>query len=452
MSECLEIQGPCTLNGEVKVSGAKNASLPLLLASFLTDEECVYTNVPSISDVILISNLQRSFGGISSYDEKAGIFKVTMKDLTSVSASYSLVKAFRASFWLLGPLLARMREAKIALPGGDKIGTRAVDMHLDALKKMGAEIKLEYGIVNATAIDGLKPQEINFYFPSVGATHQVMMAAALTEGETVINNPAKEPEVIALANMLCDMGAHIEGAGTPRIVVNGVSKLHGTTQEIIGDRIEAGTYIIAGALATDDKVKVTGFNPEHLGSFLDILKEMNVRFTVGKDFVEVYKSADLRPVSVETSPFPGLATDLHPALAVLLFMAQGESSLKETVYDSRFAYVSEIVRMGGKAKTEGNASKTNENSSNGKVLNSLYDNTVIIEGPSNLMGTSVEAHDVRCGAALVLAGLVADGKTRIYEPEHIKRAYVNIDKKLEALGADISFRDNSYEDFNFVGC
>ncbi len=451
MSECLEIEGPCVLNGTVKVSGAKNAALALLLAAFLTEDECTFSNVPKISDISIIENLQKSFGGKAEYDEKEGIFKVSMKDINSVSASYSLVKAFRASFWLLGPLLARKREAKIALPGGDKIGTRAVDIHLDAFRAMGAEISLEHGVVHAVVPDGLKPKEINFYFPSVGATHQVLMAGALTEGETIINNPAKEPEVIALANMLCDMGAHIEGAGTSRIVIHGKKKLHGTHQEIIGDRIEAGTYIIAGALA-GKKVKVEGFNVDHLGIFPDILKEIGVNFKIGKNYIEVYESKNLKAVSTQTAPFPGLATDLQPALAVLLFMANGISDLKETVYDSRFAYVSEIVRMGGVAKTESNSMCEICKEDASKKVGVSYDNTVHITGPSNLTGASVEAHDVRCGGALVLAGLVAKGITRIYEPEHIKRAYVDIDKKLDKLGAKIYFKDNSYEDFNFIGC
>lgn len=450
MNECLEIQGPCTLNGIVRVSGAKNAALPMLIASFLTEDECVFSNVPSISDVLILSNLQKSFGGESYYNEKEGIFRVCMKNINSVSASYTLVKALRASFWLMGPLLARKREAKIALPGGDKIGTRAVDMHLDAFKKMGATISLEHGIVHAIAEDGLKPQEISFYFPSVGATHQVLMAGALTEGETVINNPAKEPEVIALANMLCNMGAEIEGAGTERIVIHGKSRLRGTTEEIIGDRIEAGTYIVSGALC-GEKVRVEGFKTEYLGNFLEILREIGVNFKAGDDFVEVYKSTSLKPVHIQTAPFPGFATDLHPALAVLLFMINGTSTIKETVYDSRFAYVSEIVRMGGEAMTRNNSeASTKRDLTN--LTQGLYDNTVSITGPCNLMGTSVEAHDVRCGAALVLAGLVANGLTRIYEPEHIKRAYLNIDKKLESLGANVYFKDNSYEDFNFVGC
>lgn len=450
MNECLEIVGPCKLNGTVRVSGAKNAALPMLLAPFLTEEECVFSNVPAISDIILLSNLQKSFGGESFYNEKDGIFKVCMKNINQVSASYSLVKALRASFWLMGPLLARKGEAKIALPGGDKIGTRAVDMHLDAFRKMGATITLEHGIVHAIALEGLKPQEISFYFPSVGATHQVLMAGALTEGTTIINNPAKEPEVVALANMLCNMGAEIEGAGTERIVIHGKSKLHGTSEEIIGDRIEAGTYIVAGALC-GEKVRVEGFKTEYLGNFLDILKEIGVNFTFGEDFVEVYKSTSLKPVHIQTAPFPGFATDLHPALAVLLFMINGTSTLKETLYDSRFAYVSEIVRMGGEAMTKNNTTQGQNRDAN-TSSQGLYDNTVSITGPCSLMGTSVEAHDVRCGAALVLAGLVAKGLTRIYEPEHIKRAYLNIDKKLEKLGANIYFKDNSYEDFNFVGC
>ncbi|MGI6680845.1 MAG: UDP-N-acetylglucosamine 1-carboxyvinyltransferase [Bdellovibrionota bacterium] len=451
MNECLEIHGPCVLNGTVRVSGAKNAALPMLLASFLTEEECIFSNVPAISDILILSSLQKSFGGESSYSEKDGIFKVCMKNLNSVSASYSLVKALRASFWLLGPLLARKREARIALPGGDKIGTRAVDMHLDAFRKMGATVNLEHGVVHATCIDGLKPEEISFYFPSVGATHQVLMAGALTEGETIINNPAQEPEVVALADMLTHMGAEIEGAGTERIVIHGKSKLSGTHEEIIGDRIEAGTYIIAGALA-GEKVRVEGFKTKHLGNFLDILEDIGVNFIKDSDFVEVYKSDNLKPANIATAPFPGLATDLHPALAVLLFTINGTSSLKETVYDSRFAYVSEIVRMGGNARTTNN-SHCLDGADKNNLKNVLsYDNSVSITGPCHLMGTSVEAHDVRCGAALVLAGLIAKGATRIYEPEHIKRAYVNIDKKLNDIGGSVYFLDSSYEDFNCIGC
>jgi UDP-N-acetylglucosamine 1-carboxyvinyltransferase len=328
-------------------------------------------------------------------------------------------------------LLARAGAAQISLPGGDIIGTRPVDIHLEALTQMGADIQLKHGIVIASAPKGLKPAKIVFRYPSVGATHQVLMAAARTEGTTVIEGAACEPEVQALADLLRRMGAEIEGDGTPTIAIQGTHGLHGAELELIGDRIEAGTYLCAG-VATRGDVEVTGVVPAHLGSLLDIFEEMGVIVGRGERSVRVSCPRPLRGVSVATGPFPELATDLQAPLMAVLCTVEGCSSIEETVYEARYRHVAELWRLGAKI--------------------TVQDRLASITGGMPLSGAEVEGHDIRAAAALVLAGFAAQGSTFISEPHHLRRGYEHIERKFAALGGRILHRVSDAEDLMFTGC
>ena len=429
MSEYIEIVGGNRLEGEVRVSGAKNAVLPLMLASLLTGERCEFSNVPNLDDVNLVVQILEYFGGEVQHQKSK--VSVVVPRLVAEEASYSLVKALRASFWVLAPLLARGRAARVALPGGDIIGARPVDIHLAGLEQMGADIKVKHGVVYATALGGLKPATIDFRFPSVGATHQLLMAAALTPGTTVLNGVAREPEVVALVQMLRAMGADIEGEGSSKIVIRGKERLGGANVEIIGDRIEAGTYLLAGAVL-GGKLTVRGIVPEYFGDFLDILRSMGVTLALGPDYVSVLSAGRLKPVSVRTGPFPELATDLQPQLMTALSIAEGESVIEEGVYEARFRHASELIRMGAKIQVDGRVAK--------------------IQGVEALSGAPVEAHDIRAGAALVIAGLVAQGVSQIHEPQHIRRGYEHLEDKLRKVGARIGAKLSDPEDYMFTGC
>ena len=400
MTEFIEITGNGELKGEVRVRGAKNAVLPMLIASLLTEEKVVYHNVPRLSDVHVVLSLLEHFGSETQYLNDS--ITLSTPDILSTEASYSLVKAMRASFWVLAPVLVRGGSAKVALPGGDLIGARPVDLHIEALRAMGAEIKVSHGVVHAVAENGLHPAKIKLRFPSVGATHQILLAASLTEGETQIEGAAREPEVVALANLLSSMGAEIEGAGEGKVIIRGKSKLHGAEVSLIGDRIEASSYILAAAVTKGD-VKVNGFNPKHLGEFLPILKEMGIPMEIGDDFIHVKRCESIKPVTVRTEPFPGFATDIQAPLMAALCLADGESSIEETIFEGRFGHVSELCRMGASITVDQRIAK--------------------IKGVKQLSGAIVEAGDIRAGAALVIAGLVAEGKTQILEPQHIRRGY-----------------------------
>jgi UDP-N-acetylglucosamine 1-carboxyvinyltransferase len=430
MSEFLEICGATPLKGEVRVSGAKNAALPLLIASLLTAEKCRFSNVPNLKDVHLTCRLLEIFGAEVGRDNEGGL-SVAVPSLLASEASYSLVKSLRASFWVLGPLLARGRAARVALPGGDIIGARPVDMHLSALTSMGADITIRHGVVFATAAAGLRPAAIDLRFPSVGATHQILMAAALTQGTTVINGAAREPEVIALANMLARMGAEIEGAGSSKIVIKGKEQLSGADISLIGDRIEAGTYLLA-ALSTKGEVKVTGIAPEYLGELLSIFNSMGAAVTTTADSVTVKYTQALKPVRVTTGPFPAFATDLQSPLMALLCTVSGESIIEEHVFEGRFSNVSELCRMGADI--------------------SVSDHQARIRGVEALNGARVEALDIRSGAALVVAALGAVGTTTIHELDHLRRGYEDLEGKVTRIGGKVGIRLIDPEDFLFAGC
>jgi UDP-N-acetylglucosamine 1-carboxyvinyltransferase len=429
MQDFIEIIGGRSLKGEVCVGGAKNAVLPMLIASLLTADRVTYTNVPNLQDVSLLVHLLEHFGGIVNY--KLGEIKVETPKLVSTEASYSLVKAMRASFWVLGPLLARAGQAQVALPGGDIIGVRPVDLHISALEQMGAEISIKHGIVYATAKHGLKPANINLKFPSVGATHQILLAASLVSGTTKISNAAKEPEVIALADLLNKMGASIEGAGTDTIVISGRKELKGAEVSIIGDRIEAATYLCSG-LITNGDIKVTGFNPLHLGNFIEILKKTGAELEVGENFILAKRNSEIFPVHVQTEPFPGLATDIQAPLMAYLTLANGQSTIEETIFEGRFGHVAELIRMGADIKI------------NGKIAE--------INGVKSLSGAAVQATDIRAAASLVIAGLAAEGTTQIHEPFHIRRGYSDLEEKMRSLGAEIRTKISDAEDYIYTGC
>ncbi len=429
MSNFFEITGKTPLHGQVRVGGAKNGALPMLIASLLTSEEVEFENVPNLEDINLTSHLLEQFGGEVSRQNSN--FKVRVRQLVATEASYSLVKALRASFWVMGPLLARGGAARVALPGGDIIGARPVDMHIAALSQMGADIKVKHGVVYASAEKGLRPAKIALRFPSVGATHQVLMAASLTPGVTIIEGAAKEPEVSALAAMITAMGGDIEGAGTSTIVIRGKEQLGGAKIRILGDRIEAGTYLLACA-ASGGAVRVEGIDPSHFGAFLETLSAIGVDVEQGADFVGVKSRGAIRPVKVATAPFPGVATDLQAPLMAALTLAEGTSVIEENIFEGRFGHASELCRMG--------------------AIIHVHERSATIEGVTKLTGAPVEGFDIRAAAALVVAAVAADGVTRIYEPQHLRRGYEYLEQKLTLLGAKIAFCRDDAEDFSFAGC
>lgn len=429
MVDIIEIKGGSRLSGAVQISGAKNAALPMMMAALLSAEETIFENVPNLEDVGLTLHLLEHLGAITDFQK--GRVSIHVPSLAATEASYSLVKALRASFWVLGPLLARGGAARVALPGGDIIGARPVDLHLAALQQMGAEITTKHGVVYASALDGLKPASIKLRFPSVGATHQILMAAALVPGVSEIHGAAREPEVVALADMLNQMGAQIEGAGTERIIIRGRAELGGARVRLIGDRIEAGTFLLAAAV-TQGQVQANGVDPRHLGSFLDLLHEMGGDIQLQENSVSVRFEGPAKAIRASTAPFPGFATDLQAPLVAALCFAQGESCIEETIFEGRFAHVAELSRMGAAVQ--------------------VSDRSVIIRGPVRLSGAPVEAHDIRAGAALVVAALGAEGTSYIHEVQHLRRGYETLERKLQGLGARVGSRQSELEDYLFSGC
>lgn len=403
------------LQGTVHVNGAKNAVLPILAATLLSTEGCcVLEDVPALIDVDIICEVLSSLGADV---KRLGRDKIEVLSycIDEVEAPYELVRKMRASFLVMGPLLARMGKARISMPGGCAIGTRPIDLHLKGFKALGAEIELGYGFVEASA-EKLIGTNIYLDFPSVGATENIMMAAVLAEGRTFIENAAEEPEIIDLANFLNKMGADITGAGTDTIRINGVKKLGGATHTVIPDRIEAGTYMIAAAI-TGGNVLVDNVVPDHLKPIIAKLKECDIDVKEEGNGLRVIANNRPRAVDIKTMPYPGFPTDMQSQFTVLMSIAEGTSIAIETVFENRFMHVSELKRMGANIKIEGRSA--------------------IIEGKDNLLGAPVKATDLRAGAALILAGLVAKGTTEIMDAHHVDRGYVNIEEKLRSLGANI---------------
>lgn len=407
------IQGKTKLSGEVEISSSKNAILPIIAATILTDEKVVIRKVPRIKDVITISQIIRKLGKDVFEEEHQLIFQGKINHL---SPPYELVRQMRASFLLMGPLLSRYGKVRLSLPGGCAIGTRPIDLHLKGFAAMGADIRFSGGDVIAKA-NKLIGNHIYLDFPSVGATENIIMAATLAEGITLIENAALEPEIVDLANFINQMGGKISGAGTNVIKIQGVQDLSGTEYTPIPDRIEAGTYLIAVA-ATAGEAIINNVIPEHLKSITAKLEESGaVIEETTNNSLKISREGKIKPVYIKTLPYPGFPTDMQAQIMAYLSFAAGTSIISESVFENRFMHVQELLRMGADIKTEGKSA--------------------IIKGVKELTGARVRASDLRAGAALIIAGLSAQGKTIVTENEHIERGYENIDKKLNQMGAHI---------------
>ncbi|HCY1556079.1 TPA: UDP-N-acetylglucosamine 1-carboxyvinyltransferase [Staphylococcus aureus] len=411
------IKGGNKLTGEVKVEGAKNAVLPILTASLLaSDKPSKLVNVPALSDVETINNVLTTLNADVTYKKDENAVVVDATKTLNEEAPYEYVSKMRASILVMGPLLARLGHAIVALPGGCAIGSRPIEQHIKGFEALGAEIHLENGNIYANAKDGLKGTSIHLDFPSVGATQNIIMAASLAKGKTLIENAAKEPEIVDLANYINEMGGRITGAGTDTITINGVESLHGVEHAIIPDRIEAGTLLIAGAITRGD-IFVRGAIKEHMASLVYKLEEMGVELDYQEDGIRVRAGGELQPVDIKTLPHPGFPTDMQSQMMALLLTANGHKVVTETVFENRFMHVAEFKRMNANINVEGRSAK--------------------LEGKSQLQGAQVKATDLRAAAALILAGLVADGKTSVTELTHLDRGYVDLHGKLKQLGADI---------------
>ncbi len=411
------IRGGTPLLGTIRVSGAKNAALPAMAAALLTEEPVILENIPQVRDIITERNLLAAMGAEVELGYGRAQHRTTLccRNLVNPEASYELVKTMRASTLVLGPLVARTGIARVSLPGGCAIGARPIDLHIKGLEKLGAEITQEHGYIQAKA-DRLKGGHIIFEKITVTGTEDLLMAATLAEGETVMENCAREPEVTDLANLLVKMGARIEGIGTSTLKIFGVEKLHGARHRIIPDRIEAGTFIIAGALTGGD-LMVQGCDPHHLGALLAKLEENGVATRVTGDSVRVMGDGNLKASDVSTEEYPGFPTDMQAQYMTLATQADGASVVVENIFENRFMHAQELVRMGANIKIEGRRA--------------------IVRGKTALSGAAVLASDLRASASLVIAALVAEGETIIDRVYHIDRGYENIEEKLRHVGAEI---------------
>ena len=412
----LLIVGGSPLNGEIYASGAKNSALPILASSLLADSPLKVGNLPHLNDVTTMLELLGSMGVDVMLSDEMEV-QVDTSSIHNLNARYELVKTMRASILVLGPLLSKFRQATVALPGGCAIGSRPVNLHIDAMRAMGAEIEIEEGNIKAKVNGKLKGAKIIFEPVSVTGTENVIMAASLAEGTTIIENAAREPEVIDLVNCLTAMGANIKGAGTDVITIEGVEKLEGASFSVMPDRVEVGTYLTAVAM-TGGNVKIKSAKPEYLSSVISKLELTGAKLSTGKDWVEINMS-ETKPkaTSLTTGPYPSFPTDMQAQFVSLNAIADGNSTVTETVFENRFMHVQEIARMGGNISLKGN--------------------TAVIEGINKLRGAPVMATDLRASASLVLAGLVAEGATTIDRIYHIDRGYERIEEKLKMLGADI---------------
>ena len=412
----LIVRGGNRLVGTVKTSGAKNAVLPIIAASILGETPSHLDEIPKLEDVRTICGVLK-YLGVKIDDSKEHELVLDTSKITAYEAPYELVRTMRASFVVLGPLLARMGHARISQPGGCAIGSRPIDLHLKGFEALGAKISQDHGFVEAYAPNGLKGADIYLDFPSVGATENIMMAACLAEGTTTLENPAEEPEIVDLANYLNQMGARIRGAGTDVIRIEGVKHMHGAEHTAIPDRIEAGTYMIAAAMTHGDVI-IENVLAEHQKPLLAKLREAGVLIEEDIDRIHVACPGELKGVNVKTLPYPGFPTDMQAQIMAMMTICQGRSTVMETVFENRFMHVVELNRMGANIATTGARG-------------------AIIEGPAKLTGCEVNASDLRAGAAMILAGLVAEGTTTVGNLHHIDRGYEDIVGKLKGLGADI---------------
>ena len=416
--DSIRIKGGQTLKGRIPISGAKNAALPLLAACLLTDETLTLGNVPHLADIVTMSNLLGQLGvDIGLNGTSVGrVLELKAANLTSITAPYDLVCKMRASILVLGPLLARAGEAKVSLPGGCAIGSRPVDLHVAALRKLGAQISLDNGYIHARAPEGLHGGEIIFPMVTVTGTENVMMAAALATGVTVIVNAAREPEVVDLAHCLVAMGAKIEGIGSDRLRITGVDKLHAGTHSVVPDRIEAGTFAMAAAI-TQGELELIGAKLEHLSSVIAILTDVGIEITETPDGLRVCCPGGLNGVDVMTEPYPGFPTDLQAQMMALMCVANGASMISETIFENRFMHVPELKRMGANI--------------------TVHNSTALVRGVPLLTGAPVMATDLRASVSLALAGLAARGETILNRIYHLDRGYERLEEKLAACGADI---------------
>ncbi|MBN9467346.1 MAG: UDP-N-acetylglucosamine 1-carboxyvinyltransferase [Bosea sp.] len=421
----IRITGGQRLDGVIPISGAKNAALPLMIASLLTDETLTLANVPRLSDVSALSRIlsnhgvDRSIAGkrVGQTSETGQTFALTARQIVDTCAPYELVSTMRASFWVIAPILARMGEAKVSLPGGCAIGTRPVDLLLMALERLGAKIDIENGYALARAPKGLKGGDIVFPKVTVGGTHTALMAAVLADGVTTIENAAREPEVVDLADCLNKMGAKIEGAGTSTITIRGVGRLGGTHHAVLPDRIETGTYAMAVAMTGGD-VLLEGARADLLQAALDVMVEAGVEVSTSNEGVRIRRNgAALEPVDVTTDPFPGFPTDLQAQLMALMTRANGTSRIRETIFENRFMHVQELARLGAKIRLDGDAA--------------------YVDGVEKLTGAPVMATDLRASVSLVIGGLVAEGDTMINRVYHLDRGFEALEAKLGRCGAQI---------------
>ncbi len=407
----LVIQGQEPLSGSIKISGAKNAVLPIMTAALMAEGECIITKVPDLRDTRTMIKLMEIVGAKCSFKEN--ILKIDSSTVNNPEAPYDLVKTMRASFYVLGPLLARFGTVRVSLPGGCAWGPRPVDFHLKGLEKLGAKITLKSGYILAEA-KRLKGTKISFEFPSVGATGNIAMAAATAEGTTIIENAAREPEIVQLCEYLNQMGASIKGIGTSKIIIDGVDALHSANIEVIPDRIEAGTFLMAGALL--GKITLTDVNPNHLDTVLLKLKEVGSQIKTTSNSVTI-EPRKLKSIDMTTAVYPGFATDLQAQWVALMSLAEGSSMVTDTVYHDRFSHVPELNRFGANIKVD--------------------NNTAFIRGVRELVGAPVMSTDIRASASLIIAGLVARGETTVSRIYHIDRGYERIEEKFQSLGAKI---------------
>jgi UDP-N-acetylglucosamine 1-carboxyvinyltransferase len=421
----ISIVGGKPLNGIIPISGAKNAALPLMIASLLTPETLTLKNVPNLADVNLLARILRNHGLDLTIDGKRAdpapylgeTFHLTARDIVDTTAPYEMVSRMRASFWVIGPLLARAGKARVSMPGGCAIGTRPVDLHLMGLKALGAEIDIDGGYVVAKAPHGLRGGRIVFPKVSVGATHNVLMAAALARGETVIENAAREPEIGDVAECLVKMGAQIEGIGTSRLRIQGRDRLEGAVHTVLPDRIETGTYAFAAA-AAGGSVELRGAKKSLLDTALVALEQTGVSVEETPDGVRISRNGrDLEPITIETQPFPGFPTDLQAQMMALMTRAKGTSVIRETIFENRFMHVQELVRLGADIQ--------------------LHGDTATIRGVPELTGAPVMATDLRASVSLVIAGLMAEGQTTINRVYHLDRGFERLEQKLSRCGAEI---------------
>jgi UDP-N-acetylglucosamine 1-carboxyvinyltransferase len=403
------------LRGEIVISGAKNSVLPIMAATLLAKGECIIEDVPNLKDVEIMIEVLKELGSVVNFDKENKRLTTNAVDMKKCEADYELMSKMRASFLVMGPLLARMGKAKIAMPGGCAIGTRPIDLHLKGFERLGCDIHIGHGYVEAKT-EKLIGNNIYLDFPSVGATENIIMAAVLAEGLTVLENAAQEPEITDLCNFLNKMGAKISGAGTSTIRIKGVENLVGAIHQVIPDRIEAGTFMVAAAITKGDII-IKNALPSHLRPIIAKLQEAGVEIEEFDESIRINATKGFKGVDITTLPYPGFPTDMQAQFMSLLALAEGIHVINENIFENRFMHVNELVRMGAKIKTESSSA--------------------VIQGVEKFEGATVKATDLRAGAALILAGLVADGKTEILDIYHVDRGFVSIEDKLSAVGAII---------------